>query len=101
MFLLFSKCFKTNNCVLLIRLVQFADKQASVLFDLDRRLAIAEYGDFHEPIHQYSKLKTELQLNLSLEPQLIVSSKMLTLSFLNLKNKIMTYALILLSKRHF
>lgn len=60
--------------------MQFSDKQASVLFELDRRLAIADYGDDHQPIQQYNKLKTELQLNLSLEPQVIVSSKILILS---------------------
>lgn len=76
-----------------------------MLFELDRQLALADYGDDHQPTQPYNKLKTELQLNLSLEPQIIVSSKPLTIisrSILSCKQNIYVCTLlnILLSKKN-
>ncbi|XP_017785151.1 PREDICTED: uncharacterized protein LOC108568513 [Nicrophorus vespilloides] len=46
----------------------FKDKQFTNLAELDLRLSKADFGEDYEPIHHTTKLKTELKLDLSLEP---------------------------------
>lgn len=48
------------------------DKSTAVLAEIDAKLSAADFGDDHVPVDLVSKLKAELELNTSLEPDIKV-----------------------------
>lgn len=48
------------------------DKTLARLIEIDKKLAIADFGDDHVPLDIVSKLKTDLELNSPLEPEVKV-----------------------------
>lgn len=48
------------------------DKTLARLIEIDRKLDVADFGDDHTPLDIVSKLKTELEFNTRLEPEIRV-----------------------------
>lgn len=48
------------------------DKTLAILNEIDRKLETADFGEDHVPVDVVSKLKEELELNISLPPKIKV-----------------------------
>lgn len=62
------------------------DKQEAVIVDLDRRLAIADYGEDYTPTDLGQLLKSEFTLNTKLSPEEKVTIIFIYLCLISMSN---------------